>query len=104
MQVLNMSELTMLPKELQYEPLTNIPLWFHKDVIAFPREIAQLCAAIENEEYDLVLFEVIPSLNNFFPDELRSCLKKNYTLHDTFMAPRKEGDSFVEVYIKPKAD
>jgi hypothetical protein len=96
-----MTELTMLPLELHYVPLTGLPLWYHKDVIVFPKQIDEICTSIVNRKFDLVMFEVVPSLNNFFPDELRACLQENYKLLDTFVAPRKEGDSSIEVYIRP---
>ncbi len=100
--VLNMTELTPLAYELGYTPLTGLPLWYHKNVIVFQKQIDQLCSGIAKREYDVVLFEDVPSLNNFFPEEVRSCLQKEYKLVDTFMAPRKEGDSKIEVYVKPE--
>jgi hypothetical protein len=101
LKVLNMTELTMLPLELNYVPLKGLPLWYHKDVIVFPKQINEICTSITEKQFDLVMFEIVPSLNNFFPDELRACLQTNYKLIDTFVAPRKEGDSSIEVYLRP---
>jgi hypothetical protein len=98
--VLNMSELTPLAYELGFEPLKDQPLWFHKNVSIFDQEISQFCKKIEHQEYDLVLFEVIPYLNNFYPQEVRSCLKINYNLVNSFKAPREKSGAFIEVYIK----
>lgn len=96
--VLNMSELTMLAAELKYTPLKGLPLWYHLNIGIFQNQVDSICLNIEQKKYDIVLFEEIPSLDNFFPEEVRICLKKNYKLQDSFLAPRKEGDSFIEVY------
>jgi hypothetical protein len=50
--------------------------------------------------YDLVLFEVIPNLNNFYPNEVRIELKRSYELIDTFQAPRRKTTEIIEVYRK----
>src|SRR5690606_30218995 len=57
--VLNMSELTPLAYELGFplETGPHIPLWYHKNVAVFDQQIADYCAKIENQYYDLVLFE-----------------------------------------------
>ncbi|UZS00140.1 hypothetical protein [Chondrinema litorale] len=98
--VLNMSELTPLAYELGYTPLINQPLWYHKGVAIFDNEINVFCENIENEIYDLVLFEEIPTLNNFYPEEIRQCLHKEYYLIDSFPAPRSREEAFIEVFIK----
>lgn len=103
-QVLNLSELTPLAYEIGYTPLTGHPLWFHKNVSLFDREIAQLNHNIRNRKYDLVLFEVIPNLNQFYPEEVRQALLKNYKKVDTFQAPRENPTNKVEVYVKPVND
>lgn len=102
--ILNMSELTPLAYELDFDLGTGpeIPLWYHKNVAIFDREIADYCSKIENHHYDLVLFEVIPFLNNFYPDEVRECLQNNYELIDSFLAPRQIQNSQIEIYLKPK--
>ncbi len=98
--VLNMTELTPLAHELNYGFDDNQPLWFHKNVAVFDREIKVFCDKIENNYYDLVLFEITPNLNNFFPDEVRESLKKNYKKIDTFLAPRRPTNADIEVYVK----
>lgn len=98
--VLNMTELTPLAYELGYEFESGHPLWYHKNVAVFDREISVFCSNIENKKYDLVLFEVIPYLNNFNPDEVRTSLQKHYRLVDEFLAPRRPTDSTIEVYVK----
>lgn len=102
--VLNMTELTPLAYELGYEPPKDQPLWYHLNVGMFQKEVDLLNSRIENKEYDLVLFQSIPGLDNFFPYEIQKKLKEEYSLINTFEAPRKrsEGYSFIEVYIKNK--
>jgi hypothetical protein len=96
--VLNLTEITMLAHELNYKPLPNLPLWYHLNIGIFQSQVDTICKKIITKEYDLVLFEEIPSLDNFFPEQIRVTLQQNYHLKDTFIAPRKEGDSFIEVY------
>jgi hypothetical protein len=101
--VLNMSELTPLAAEIpfQLEKGPNYPLWFHKGVAMFEKETAMFNERILNKYYDLVLFEYIPYLNNFYPFSIRESLQANYQLVDTFPAPRKPtSHAWVEVYIK----
>ena len=100
--VLNMSELTPLAYEIGYEMELKKPLWYHKGVGIFQPQINEYIDAIENEYYDVVLFEIIPYLNNFYPDEVREALKSNYSLVDQFLAPRRPTDSYIEVYAKKK--
>ena len=98
--VLNMSELTPLAVELNYD-LPKQPLWFHKGVCIFDKEVTEFCDNIEVGYYDLVLFEDIPLLNNFYPYEVQNCLKQNYHLFDIFLAPRRGGGiGYIEVYLK----
>ncbi|MEM7550907.1 MAG: hypothetical protein AAF363_14585 [Bacteroidota bacterium] len=101
--VLNMSELTQLAYEIPYsiEKGENIPLWYHKGVSFFDREVERYCDQIQNKEFDLVLFEVIPDLNNFYPEEVRNCIKNHYTKSFEFKAPRIPEISTIEVYVKP---
>lgn len=102
LKVLNMSELTPLAYELGYDLETGpqIPLWYHKNVAIFEEQIADYCAKIENQSYDLVLFEYINYLNNFYPEEIRACLNEHYMLVNSFLAPREIQNSYIEVYIK----
>ncbi len=57
---------------------------------------------IVNKEYDIVLFEYIPTLNNFYPFRVRESLISHYQKVDSFMAPRR-GDTkgIIEVFVKP---
>ena len=98
--VMNMSELTSLPYELGYVPLKKVPLWYDLGVAIFPKQVTEICGKIAKEEYDLFLFEVVPSLDNFYPEEVRTCLQNHYQLKDIFLAPRKEEDSIIEVYTR----
>lgn len=102
LKVLNMSELPQLAYEIGYEPLqgSKQPLWFHRNVAFFQREVDFFCQQIKKNEYDLVLFEVIPKLNRFYPPSIRKCLKESYNLSTTFRAPRISEDSYIEVYEK----
>ncbi len=98
LKVLNMSELTTLAVEIGYTPLKDHPLWFHKNVAIFDKEIAKICDNIGRHEYDVVLFESIPILNGFYPEEIYHCLQENYTKVDEFRAPRREKNSTILVY------
>lgn len=99
--VLNMSELTPLAHEFGFEIPKGQPLWFHQGVAIFQPEVDMLCTKIENQEYDIIMFEIIPDLNNFYPVEVHDCIRGNYQLHDKFLAPRLNEDSYIEVYRKP---
>ncbi|WP_188464761.1 hypothetical protein [Marivirga lumbricoides] len=102
LKVLNMSNLTFLAHELNYEPPSgeNFPLWFHKGVAVFDREINMLCQKVQNSEYDLILFEDMPDVDNFFPYEVRDCLFPNYIQATKFLSPTGYKTDSVEVYIK----
>lgn len=102
LKVLNMSELTPLIKIIGYdsERGSHFPLWFHYGVSMFDREVSMLCNNINKQKYDIVLFEVIPDLNNFFPSQVKDCLRKNYKLANQFLAPRTKQNAHIEVYIK----
>lgn len=100
LKVLNMSELTPLALNMDYQPLTDQPLWYHLNVGIFQREVEILCERVKNKEYDLVLFEDIPGLVHFYPYQVRDTLRKYYRLEDTFLAPRKLENSVIEVYVK----
>ena len=102
LRALNMSELTPLAQILDYtlETGTDYPLWFHYGVSMFDREVDMFCKKIEQQEYDLVLFETIPNLNNFYPEQVQNCLQQNYKMIDRFLAPRIKHNAHVEVYIR----
>ena len=102
LKVLNMTELPQLAHELGYEPLKGAeqPLWYHQSVAFFDREVSTICDNISKEHYDLVLFEIIPELNRFYPPDVLSCAKENYELEDRFLAPRSPENAFIEVYRK----
>ncbi len=104
LRVLNMSELTPLAVEIPYtsERGSHYPLWNHLGVGMFNKQAAMFEERIGKGEYDLVLFEYIPTLNNFFPFRVRDSLQKHYQLIDQFAAPRR-GDTkgMIEVYTRP---
>ena len=105
--VLNMSELTPLAKDVPFklETGTGYPLWYHKGVGMFDRETDMFVKRVNANHYDVVLFEYIPYLNNFYPFAVRAALKQHYQRIDSFPAPRKpSSDAWVEVYIRKTAD
>jgi hypothetical protein len=102
LKVLNMTELTPLALEMGYPLTKNKPMWYHLGVGMFEKEKDQFCKEIENGEYDLVLFEDIPALNNFYPFEIKECLKKTYILQNSFKAPRSDLQGTIEVYSLKK--
>jgi hypothetical protein len=99
--VLNMSELTPLAAEIPYklETGSDQPLWYHLGVAMFNHEAQMFEQRIANKQYDLVLFEYIPELNNFYPFRVRDSLMVHYQKIDSFAAPRR-GDTqgIIEVY------
>ncbi len=102
LKVLNMSNLSFLAYELQYEPSKgdDFPLWYHKGVAVFDREIAMLCEKVQNSEYDIILFEDMPDVDNFFPYEVRDCALQNYVKTTKFLSPTGYKTDSVEVYVK----
>jgi len=100
--VLNMTELTPLAYELDldYDKGENIPLWYHKGVAFFDREVELYCNKVDNEEYDVILFQDIPDVNNFYPYEVQECIEDNYELKFKFLAPRIPEISYIYVYIR----
>jgi hypothetical protein len=104
LRVLNMSELTPLAFEMPYtlEKNSKLPLWFHLGVGMFNQQAALFESRIARSYYDLVLFEYIPNLNNFYPFRVRDSLQVHYRRVDSFMAPRRDDPgSLIEVYVKP---
>lgn len=103
LKVLNMSELTTLAEEIPYtlEKGSYYPLWFHRGVSIFDKEVKLFTDRIQQKHYDLVLFEYVPYANNFYPFEVREALLKNYKQIDVFPATRKpSSNSWIEVYVK----
>jgi hypothetical protein len=100
LKVLNMSELTPLAIEIGYKPLTNQPLWFHKNVSIFDKDLKEICINIKEHKYDVVIFESIPVLNNFYPEEVYNYLTMYYNKVDEFRAPRREKNSQILVFEK----
>jgi hypothetical protein len=103
LKLLNMTELTPLAHEMHYKLETNpgYPLWYHKGVGLFQKETDMFCDRIKNNYYDIVLFEYIPYLNNFYPFQVRDALIKYYDRVDVFTAPRKPSNqAWVEVYVR----
>jgi hypothetical protein len=102
LKMLNMSELTPLAFDMGYtlEKGAQYPLWYHKGVAFFDREVNSFCDKITNKEYDIILFEDIPNVNQFYPYEVRDCMRKHYKFKFKFLAPRIPEISYVEVYTK----
>ena len=100
--MLNMSELTPLAYDMGYELETGpqYPLWYHKGVAFFDREVDNFCGKVNEKQYDIILFEDIPNVNQFYPYEVRDCIVKNYTFKFKFLAPRIPEISYIEVYTK----
>jgi hypothetical protein len=104
LKVLNMSELTPLAVEIPYalERNPRLPLWYHLGVGMFNRQADSFETRIREHYYDLVLFEYVPTLNNFYPFRVRDSLKVHYRQVDSFMAPRRgpETKGEIEVYMR----
>jgi hypothetical protein len=104
LRVLNMSELTPLAREIPYRLERNpgLPLWYHLGVGMFNRQADTFSLRIREHYYDLVLFEYIPNLNNFYPFRIRDSLHSHYIQVDSFPAPRRgpETQGVIEVFIR----
>jgi hypothetical protein len=104
LRVLNMSELTPLAVEIPYvlESNPGLPLWYHLGVGMFNRQADSFETRIRQHYYDLILFEYLPTLNNFYPFRVRDSLKLHYRQVDSFMAPRRglETKGEIEVYMR----
>ena len=102
--VLNMTELTPLAAAIPFnlEKGQDYPLWYHLGVGMFNSQAQFFEDRIKKNYYDVVLFEYIPRLNNFYPFRTRDTLMKYYNRIDSFYAPRS-GDTpgTIEVY-QPK--
>lgn len=103
--VLNMSELTPLAAEVPFslEKNPQLPLWYHLGVGMFNRQADSFETRIRAHYYDLVLFEYIPTLNNFYPFRVRDSLRLHYPQVDSFPAPRRgvETPGIIEVFVRP---
>jgi hypothetical protein len=101
-----MSELTPLAADIPYSLERNpqLPLWYHLGVGMFNRQADTLETRIGEHFYDLVLFEYIPTLNNFYPFRVRDSLHAHYMQVDSFPAPRRgvETPGVIEVFVRPK--
>ncbi|HEV3413129.1 MAG TPA: hypothetical protein VG101_11650, partial [Puia sp.] len=104
LRVLNMSELTPLAREIPYRLERNpgLPLWYHLGVGMFNRQADSFSVRIREHYYDLVLFEYIPNLNNFYPFRIRDSLHCHYSQVDSFPAPRRglETNGVIEVFVR----
>jgi hypothetical protein len=104
LRVLNMSELTPLAVEIPYtlEKNGRLPLWYHLGVGMFNRQADTFETRVRERYYDLILFEYLPTLNNFYPFRVRDSLKLHYRQVDSFMAPRRgvETKGTIEVYMR----
>ncbi len=100
--VLNMTELTPLDYELGYKLETgeDYPLWYHLGVCMFNKQANEFCEKIKNNYYDVVMFEYVPSLNNFYPFRIRDSLMQYYSKTDSFLAPRRPTNGTIEIYTK----
>jgi len=101
--VLNMSELTPLVMEIPYHSETgsNIPLWYHLGVSMFTKQARMYEEKLKSNGYDLVLFEYVPSLNNFYPFRVRDTLLHYYNEVDSFPAPRRGNtQGVIEIFVK----
>lgn len=106
LRVLNMSELTPLAAEIPFklEKNSQLPLWYHLGVGMFNRQADTFETRVRQRYYDLVLFEYIPNLNNFYPFRVRDSLRLHYSQVDSFMAPRRgpESQGVIEVFVRPR--
>ena len=98
--VLNISELTFLAYEMKYTPIANShhPLWFHKGVVVFDRELSFLKKNVLNRKYDVIIFQYIPILKDYFPHELNELIEKHYVKTIEFRAPWHIKKSKIFVY------
>lgn len=105
LKMLNMTELTPLAEVMKYQLETgpDYPLWYHLGVGMFNRQLDTFMHKVQRKEYDLVLFEYAPTLNNFYPFALRDELKKHYVLANSFLAPRRPTNATIEVYLPARS-
>ena len=105
LRVLNMTELTPLAAEIPFalERNPRLPLWYHLGVGMFNRQADTFETRVREHYYDLVLFEYVPTLNNFYPWRVRDSLRLHYPQVDSFPAPRRGAETrgIIEVFVKP---
>ena len=101
--VLNMSQLTFLAYEMDFKPEASSrqPLWYHRGVNVFDREVEFLCDQIRNKEYDIIIFQDIPKLRDYFPHDVFNCAKLYYVKDFVFRSSWTHADSNIEVYVLP---
>lgn len=105
LKVLNMSELTTLAAEIPYKLETGnyYPLWYHKGVGMFEREINMFVERVNENYYDLVIFEYVPYSNNIYPFRVREALLAGYDRIDSFPVPRNPSShAWIEIYVQKK--
>lgn len=105
LKVLNMSELTTLAAEIPFRLETgrDYPLWFHKGVGMFDKEIDMFSDRVKKNYYDMVIFEYVPYSNNIYPFKVREALLENYNRVDTFPVPRNPSShAWIEIYVQKK--
>lgn len=103
LRVLNMTELTPLAIEMPYalETGPEFPLWYHLGVSMFNKQVEMYGERIKKGYYDLVLFENVPNLNNFYPFSIRDTLVHYYKKIDYFAAPRRGNtQGIIEIFVK----
>lgn len=100
--ILNMSELTPLAYDMNFNLETGpeYPLWYHLGVGMFNKQLSMFQERIANNYYDVIIYEYLPFLNNYYPLVLQEQLQKDYILKDTFLAPRDPTNANIEVYVK----
>ena len=100
--VLNLTELTPLDHAIGYTQETGpeVPLWHHLGVAMFNKQLAAYTEKVRNKHYDLILYEYAPTLNNFFPWALRNELQQHYRKIDSFHAPRRPTNAYIEVFVR----
>ncbi len=105
LKVLNMSELTTLAAEIPFklETGSHYPLWYHKGVGMFNKEIRMFTDRVNSHYFDLVIFQYVPYSNNIYPFHVREALMENYQRTDTFPVPRNPSShAWIEIYVKKK--
>lgn len=98
--ILNMSELTFLAYEMNFQLLSGsgVPLWYHKGVCLFDREVDFLCKLISERKFDIILFEHMDYVQDFYPYAVRDCTLENYVQVLEFEGPTGVGNK-VEVFV-----
>ena len=103
LKILNMSELTPLAHEVPFQLERGVPLWYHLGVGMFESELAAYRAKITSSYYDVVIYEHLPNLNNFYPFVIRQDLQEHYQQVRAFEAPRSLYLGTIEIYFRKPA-